>query len=143
MVSSVESVKYALLIFGLVPFFTTSMVSIISNTEEDKKQINKALVNKQNNWQILYEVIIIGKLDLIFEVIRQNFAIAWSMLTAVEAMAIGSGGLGTMIVKSQKHIELGQIFAIALIILLIGVLLDYSFKKMRQMLFGYVPQIKK
>jgi len=36
-----------------------------------------------NNWQTLYEVIIVGKADQVFEILRQNFAIAWMMMMSI------------------------------------------------------------
>ena len=35
---------------------------------------------RMSEWQVVWEVIILGKIDLVFEIIRQNFAIALSLI---------------------------------------------------------------
>ena len=90
-----------------------------------------------NSWQTLQEVIIIGRLDQVIEVVRQNFAIAWMMITMVEGLSMSEGGLGTLLIKSNKFIDLGTVFAILIIIFLIGVCFDFLLAKMRIWLFPY------
>jgi len=68
---------------------------------------------------------------------RQNFAIAWMMITMVEGLSMSEGGLGTMLIKSNKYIDLGKVFALLFIILMIGILFDYLLSKIRVWLFPY------
>ena len=97
-----------------------------------------------NNWQTLLEVVIIGRLDQVFEVMRQNFAIAWMMITMVEGLSMSEGGLGTMLIKSNKYIDLSTVFGILVIIFGLGILFDYLLKNMRYWLFPYAKlQIRK
>jgi NitT/TauT family transport system permease protein len=90
-----------------------------------------------NNWQALLEVVIIGRLDQVFEVMRQNFAIAWMMITMVEGLNMSEGGLGTMLIKSNKYIDLGTVFAILVIIFGMGICFDYLLKQLRNWFFPY------
>jgi ABC-type nitrate/sulfonate/bicarbonate transport system permease component len=92
---------------------------------------------RMNNWQTLWEVVILGRLDNVFEVMRQNFAISWMMITMVEGLSMSEGGLGTMLIKSNKYIDLGKVFGILLIILCIGVVFDFLLGKARVWLFPY------
>jgi len=132
----------SLLIFGIVPFFVTSFLSIIDGINEQEYELCKTL--RMNNWQTLLEVVIIGKLDMVFEVMRQNFAIAWMMITMVEGLNMSEGGLGTMLIKSNKYIDLASVFAILLIIFAIGVFFDYLLKQVRAWLFPYTKlQVRK
>lgn len=140
--SNGHNLKMSLLIFGIVPFFVTSFLSIIDAINEQEYQLCKTL--RMNNWQTLLEVVIIGKLDQVFEVLRQNFAIAWMMITMVEGLNMSEGGLGTMLIKSNKYIDLGGVFAIMLIIFFIGICFDYLLQKIRSWLFPYTNlQIRK
>src|SRR5579859_6948709 len=82
--SNGHNLKMGLLIFGIVPFFVTSFLSIIDSINEQEYELCKTL--RMNNWQTLLEVVIIGKLDMVLEVMRQNFAIAWMMITMVEGL---------------------------------------------------------
>ncbi|MBA3970691.1 MAG: ABC transporter permease subunit [Bacteroidetes bacterium] len=140
--SNGHNLKMSLLIFGIVPFFVTSLLSIIDSINEQEYELCKTL--RMNNWQALLEVVIIGRLDQVFEVMRQNFAIAWMMITMVEGLNMSEGGLGTMLIKSNKYIDLGAVFAILVIIFAIGVCFDYLLKKLRGWFFPYTTlQLRK
>jgi len=140
--SNGHDLKMSLLIFGIVPFFVTSFLSILDSINEQEYELCKTL--RMNNWQTLWEVIIVGRLDQVFEVMRQNFAIAWMMITMVEGLSMSEGGLGTMLIKSNKYIDLGTVFSILIIIFSIGVCFDFLLKQLRIWFFPYTKlQIKK
>jgi len=130
-----HQLKLGLLIFGIVPFFVTSLTSIFSSINEQEFDLCKTL--RMNSWQTLWEVVILGRLDQVFEVMRQNFAISWMMITMVEGLSMSEGGLGTMLIKSNKYIDLGKVFGILFIILTLGILFDYLLGKIRVWLFPY------
>jgi ABC-type nitrate/sulfonate/bicarbonate transport system permease component len=130
-----SQLKLSLLLFGIVPFFVTSFLSVIDSI--DKQEFELCATLGMNKWQTLWEVVIIGRLDQVFEVMRQNFAIAWMMITMVEGLSMSEGGLGTMLIKSNKYIDLSTVFAILLIIFLIGVFFDYILGALRFWLFPY------
>ena len=137
-----HQLKLSLLIFGIVPFFVTSLLSIIESINTQEYDLCRTL--RMNNWQTLFEVVIMGRLDQVFEVMRQNFAIAWMMITMVEGLSMSEGGLGTMLIKSNKYIDLSTVFGILVIIFAIGILFDYLLKNARYWLFPYAKiQIRK
>jgi ABC-type nitrate/sulfonate/bicarbonate transport system permease component len=137
-----SQLKISLLIFGIVPFFVTSLMSIIDTINVQEYELCKTL--RMNNWQTLWEVVIIGRLDQVIEVMRQNFAISWMMITMVEGLSMSEGGLGTMLIKSNKYIDLGTVFAILLIIFLTGIFFDFILGQIRYWLFPYTKlQIRK
>ncbi len=128
-------IKSSVLIFGIVPYFVTSLLAYINDIPEKEYQLCYTL--KMNEWQTLYEVIIRGKLHLVLEVIKQNFAIAWMMICGVEVLAWSQGGLGTLLVTENRHFRMDNVFAILLIILLTGILFDYIFEVLGVYLFPY------
>jgi NitT/TauT family transport system permease protein len=137
-----HQLKLSLLIFGIVPFFVTSLLSIIDSINVQEYELCKTL--RMNNWQTLLEVVIIGRLDQVFEVMRQNFAIAWMMITMVEGLSMSEGGLGTMLIKSNKYIDLTTVFGILVIIFALGIFFDYLLKNLRLWLFPYTKiQVRK
>jgi ABC-type nitrate/sulfonate/bicarbonate transport system permease component len=137
-----HQLKLSLLIFGIVPFFVTSLLSIIESINNQEYELCKTL--RMNNWQTLLEVVIIGRLDQVFEVMRQNFAIAWMMITMVEGLSMSEGGLGTLLIKSNKYIDLGTVFGILVIIFGLGILFDYLLKNLRFWFFPYTKlQVRK
>lgn len=141
MISSTTSdLKTYLLIFGVVPYFTTSFLAVVDNI--GSAEINKNYVNRLNSWEALLETVIIGKADVMFEVLRQNFAIAWMMITMIEAKAMSDGGIGTMLIKTDKYLgKLHIVFALLLFVLLMGVFFDWFLKFVRFTLFDYVPKM--
>lgn len=134
--NNLGQLKMSLLIFGIVPYFITSFLSIVNNIP--RQEIDKSYVNRRNKWETLYEIVIKGKLDLLFEVMRQNFAIAWMMITTVEGYDMAGGGVGTMLLKSNKHLDLAPVFAILLVVLMTGMLFDWSLGKARLVFFKYL-----
>jgi ABC-type nitrate/sulfonate/bicarbonate transport system permease component len=140
---SLSGLKMTLLLFGTIPFFVTSFVADTSlGRGTPEYQLNKAYVNRKGKWEALFEVVIVGKLDRVFEVIRQNYAIAWMVITTVEANALNEGGIGTMVSKANRVMNLGNLMAIALLVILLGVLFDFTFGWARTALFEYVKKQK-
>jgi NitT/TauT family transport system permease protein len=137
-----HQLKLSLLIFGIVPFFVTSLLSIIEAIPAQEYELCKTL--RMNNWQAMLEVVIIGRLNQVFEVMRQNFAIAWMMITMVEGLSMSEGGLGTMLIKSNKYIDLSTVFAILVIIFALGIFFDFLLRNVRHWLFPYTKiEVKK
>lgn len=140
MSSNISDLKMYLLLFGIVPFFTTSFLSVVSSIPE--QEVFKGYVNGKGRWGTLWEVVIIGKMDILFEVMRQNFAISWMMITMVEGYAMADGGIGTMIIKSNKQLDMANVFAILITILLLGLGADIFLSRMRLILFPYLKTKK-
>ncbi len=129
------SLKISLLVFGMTVFFVTSMMSIMNSVT--KNEINHARTLGFSEWKVVWEVIILGKLDQFFDVIRQNFAMAWILVTFVEGLVRSDGGVGTMLLNQNKHLRLDAVFAIQITILLVGVLQDYILGFIKRALFPY------
>lgn len=127
--------KLSLLVFGIVPFFTTSFLSVIVNIDKQQYELCKTL--GYNNWQTLYEVIMVGKADQVFEILRQNFAIAWMMITMVEGLSMSEGGIGTLLIKFNKYNDITNVIALQLVIFITGLCFDYLLGAARHWLFPY------
>lgn len=127
--------KLSLLLFGIVPFFITSLVAEYNTIKNDELDLCKTL--KMNPWQSLYELVIFGKLNVSILVIGINFAICWSMIVYVESQTMGLGGLGTIIFKSQKHLRLEEVFSVLMFIFCIGNLSDWSTAGFRKFVFPF------
>ncbi|HTR31991.1 MAG TPA: hypothetical protein VMH27_22120 [Puia sp.] len=127
--------KLSLLLFGIVPFLTTSFLSIILQTPPQEFELCQTL--GYNRWESLYEVIIVGKADLVFEVVRQNFAIAWMMITMVEGLNMSEGGIGALMIKYNKYNDLPHVLALQAVILVLGLCFDYLLGALRHWLFPY------
>lgn len=82
-------------------------------------------------------MIVIGKADQVFEILRQNFAISWLMITMVEGLSMSEGGIGTLLIKFNKYNDLTNVLAIQLAIFVIGLCFDYLLGTLRHWLFPY------
>ncbi len=117
------ALKVALLTFGMSSFFITSMAQII--IEIPREQFDHMRVLGASETRIVYEVVIRGTLDRALDVLRQNVAIGWSMITMVEGISRSEGGLGALILNENKHFRLGEVYAMLIVILILGLLMDY------------------
>ena len=130
-----SQLKLSLLVFGIVPFFVTSFLSVIVGISNQEYDLCKTL--GYSRWQTLYEVIIIGKAHQVFEILRQNFAIAWLMITLVEGLSMSEGGIGTLLIKYNKYNDLTNVLALQSIIFLIGIGFDMLLGYLRKWFFPY------
>lgn len=124
--------KVSLLVFGMTVFFVTSMASEIESLPRSK--FDHARTLRMNEWQVVYEVVILGTLDRAIEVFRQNAAIGWMMLTMVEGISRSEGGVGAMLLSQNKTFHLPAVFAIQILILLLGLAQDYGIGWMKRVL---------
>ncbi len=130
-----STLKLWLLVFGIVPFFVTSFLSVIVHINRQEYELCKTL--GYSNWQTLYEVIIVGKADQVFEILRHNFAIAWLMITMVEGLNMSEGGVGALLIKYNKYNDLTNVLALQLVIFLLGLFFDFLLGFIRKWLFPY------
>lgn len=129
-------VKLGLLMFGIIPFFVLSLLSVIEKVH--KKEYDLCRTLKYNRWEMLWELIIWGRMDNTIETIRANFAMAWLMITMVESFSMSEGGIGVMLFRLNKYNQLDKIIALQIVIFLLGILFDYSLKQLRYYLFPHV-----
>ena len=118
------SLKVALLTFGMVSFFVTSMAQVV--IEIPRLSYDHMRVLGASELRILWEVVVRGTLDKALDVLRQNVAIGWAMITMVEGISRSEGGIGALILNQNKHFRLAEVYALLFLILAIGLLIDYS-----------------
>jgi NitT/TauT family transport system permease protein len=135
MVGGGRPLKVSLLVFGMTVFFVTSMASVV--LEIPREKLDHARTLRMNEWKVVWEVVILGTADRAFEVLRQNAAIGWMMLTMVEGISRSEGGVGAMLLNQNKHFHLAEVFAIQMTILLVGLLQDYGIGVMRRLVCPY------
>jgi NitT/TauT family transport system permease protein len=116
--------KVSLLVFGMTVFFVTSMAAEIEAIPKSK--FDHARTLRMSEWRVVWEVVILGTADKAIEVLRQNAAIGWMMLTMVEGISRSEGGIGAMLLNQNKHFHLAEVFAIQIAILLVGLGQDYT-----------------
>jgi sulfonate transport system permease protein len=130
-----SQLKLSLLLFGIVPFLTSSFLAVIVDTPPQEYELCQTL--GYNRWESLYEVIVVGKADQVFEVVRQNFAMAWMIITLVEGLNMSEGGIGALMIKYNKYNDLPHVLALQSVILSFGLCFDYLLGTIRHWLFPY------
>jgi NitT/TauT family transport system permease protein len=135
MVGGGRPLKLALLVFGMTVFFITSMASVV--LEIPRERFDHARTLRMGEWQVVWEVVILGTADRAIEVLRQNAAIGWMMLTMVEGISRSEGGIGAMLLNQNKHFHIAEVFAIQLTILFVGLFQDYLIGGLQRLLCPY------
>lgn len=135
LVTNARTMQIWVLVIFMSLYFITSLLAVIKDISLE--EIDHARSLKCNRWEILWEVIIKGRVDYVVDVLRQNLAITWMMLVTVESILVAAGGLGVLIKNSDKFMNHGRIFALQLVILLVGLGIDYALNTTRKSLFRY------
>ncbi len=118
-----HALKTAYLVFGITVFYVTSMAAVIAAIP--KGEFDHARTLQMSEWRVVWEVVILGTADRAFEVLRQNAAIGWMMLTLVEGTVRQEGGLGVLLLNLNKQVMLAEVFAVQIVILLVGLGQDF------------------
>lgn len=135
MFNSAHRLKVSLLVFAVGVFFVTSMVDVVAQVPKSKFDLARTL--RMGEWRVVWEVIVLGRADAAFDMLRQNAAIGWMMLTMVEGISRSEGGIGAMLLNQNKHFRLEAVFAIQICILIIGLLQDYGIGLAKRFLCPY------
>ena len=113
-----HGLKVALLVFGITAFFLTSMVDVVAQVPTEK--LDHARTLRMGEWRTVWEVIVLGQMGTALDVLRQNAAIGWMMLTMVEGISRSEGGIGALLMDQNKHFNLAAIFAVQGVFLVAG-----------------------
>jgi ABC-type nitrate/sulfonate/bicarbonate transport system permease component len=135
LLSDGRSIQVWVLVTFMTTYLVTSLLAMLKDIPQEEFDHARAL--GCNRWEILWEVVIKGRLDYVIEVIRQNLAIVWMMLVTVESILAAAGGLGFLIKNSDKMMNHGRIIALQIVILLVGLFMDFALTFLRKRLFRY------
>jgi NitT/TauT family transport system permease protein len=135
MVGGGHHLKTSLLVYGITVFFVTSMASVIVSIP--KAEFDHARTLRMSEWRVVWEVVVLGTADKAFEVLRQNAAMGWMMLAMVEGIVKSEGGVGVLLIEQDKYFHLAEVFAIQIVILIVGLSQDAFIGLMRHAVCPY------
>jgi len=135
MATTGHELKLYLLVFSVSVFFVTGMAEVVASIPKEKFDLARTL--RMGEWRVVWEVVVLGQTDKAFEVLRQNAAMGWMMLTMVEGISRSEGGVGAMLLNQNKHFHLSAVFAIQLTILVLGLAQDYGIGLLRKIFCPY------
>jgi NitT/TauT family transport system permease protein len=127
--------KLWLLVFGMSVFFVTSMSAAVAAIPRETFDLARSL--RMSEWRAAWEVVVKGTRDAALEALRQNAAIGWMMLTAVEGISRSEGGVGALLLNQNKHFHLAEVAAIQLTILAVGLAQDAALGALKRRLCPY------
>lgn len=130
-----HDLKIKLLVFGMTSFIVNSMTNVVNSVT--KVEYNHAGTIFGFEWRIFFERVVLGKAHEMWNAIKNNFAIVWTMLTFVEGLVRSEGGIGVMMLNASKHLKLDGLFAAQLSLFAFGILIDYLFGVLGNIFFPY------
>jgi NitT/TauT family transport system permease protein len=134
-VQDARNLQVWVLVVFMTTFLTTGLMQMIKDIPEE--EFDHARTLGCNRWETLWEVVIKGRIDYVFELVRQNLAIVWMMLVTVESILVAAGGLGFLIKNNDKLGDAGKVIALQIIIVVVGLSLDFIITKLRKLIFRY------
>ena len=127
--------KVAMLTTGMTFFLVTSMTGVIAAIPRMRYELAKVL--GYNDWQVFHSVVMRPTLPQMIEMVAQNAAIGWVMITAIETYNRTEGGIGSQIYAYSSTNQLAEVYAYLLIIGMIAVLEDWFFVLLKRALFPH------
>ena len=127
--------KVAMLTTGMTFFLVTSMTGVIAAIPKMKYELARVL--GYNDWHLFYSVVVRPTLPQMIDMIAQNAAIGWVMITAIETYNRTEGGIGSQIYSYNSTNQLAEVYAFLIIIGVIAVLEDWLFALLKRLLFPY------
>jgi len=128
-------VKVSLITLGMTAYLVTTMAGIVQNIPEYR--FDDARTLRMSEWKSIWYVVIRGTLAEACEAVRDNAAIGWSMLMFVEGVIRSEGGVGVMMYNMDKHVEFASVYAIAIIILMVGICQDWFMTTIKKVMCPY------
>ncbi len=133
-----ELQKVMFLAFGfaiyLLPLFVKSL------EEVDNVYLQTGYTLGANKFQVLNNILLPVALPNIFDAMRLGFGIGWGYIILAEMVDMGSFGVGTLILTSQRRGPREDIYLVLIAIVLMAFITDKIWDKVGQQLFPYRSQ---
>ena len=129
------SMKVAMLTTGMAFFLVTSMTSVIASIPRLKYELARVLA--YNDWHVFYSVVMRPTLPAMIDMIAQNAAMGWVMITAIETFNRTEGGIGSQIYAYTSTNQLPEVYAYLFIIGAIAIIEDGLLALIKRVLFPY------
>lgn len=136
-VSEVE--KVFLIFIGVLPYVVLYTSVASANVEKEYIEVGKTF--GANQWQLVKKIILPRALPNIWDMARIEMGGAWALVILAEVIASNSG-LGYRLILAQRFLHTTDIFALIIIIGLIGFGIDQLFRLGYFYLFPWAEKSK-
>lgn len=133
-----SGMKVAFLAFGIIVYLLPVVVQRVLEVEEVYEQTAYTL--GATKWQRITSVFIPAVLSRVSDDIRVLVAISWTYIIVTEVVNANSGGIGALAFKMARQSQIDKVFAILLVIIIVGFLQDLLFKLIDRLLFDFKYQ---
>ncbi|HLF04988.1 MAG TPA: ABC transporter permease [Dehalococcoidia bacterium] len=116
-----ETPKIALIFIGTVFFNSLMTANVVWQIPNELIKVSYTL--GASNFTVFRKVVLPHALPGMVDAARVNLAAAWNLIVVAELLA-ASEGLGFRIVRAQKFLQIDKIFALLIVIGIIGVTTD-------------------
>ncbi len=131
--------KVHFLAFGILIYLLPVMVQRIDDVDDVYLKTVHTL--GATDWQVLRSVYFPSVLSRLFDDIRVLTAISWTYIIVAEGINSNQGGIGTLIYYTgQRQARYDKVFALLIIIMVIGVLQDKIFQWLDRQFFPHKYQ---
>lgn len=127
-----RELKVALLTFGMTGFFVTSLEDELRAIPKERYDYARSL--GMSEWRVVWEVVVLGTFDKVLDILRQNAAMGWMLLTMVETLVRSEGGIGVLLANQSKHLDLASIAALQATIFGLGLVQDFALGGLKRLL---------
>jgi NitT/TauT family transport system permease protein len=111
------------------------MSDVVRNIPESRYDDAKTL--KMGEWLSIWYVVVRGTVAEAIDTVRGNAAMGWAMLMFVEGLVRSEGGVGVELINMEKHVEWASLWALVLIILMVGLIQDWLIGQVRKVACPY------
>jgi len=129
-----NAMKVNFLAFGIIVYLLPIVIQRIGEVEPVYHQTVKTL--GATRWQTIKEVYIPAVSAKLFDDIRVLVAISWTYIIVAELIN-KSGGIGALAYTSARQSRIDKVFAVLLVIVVVGFLQDLIMKKLDKLAFPY------
>lgn len=130
-----SNMKVQFLTLGILVYLIPMVVQRIDEVAQVYLDTVKTL--GANQYQTIRTVFLPDVLSRVFDDIRVIIAVSWTYIIIAEVLNMDQGGIGALAYKASRQIRPDKIFAILLVILIIGFLQDRAMKWLDKLFFPH------
>ncbi|MBP7634970.1 ABC transporter permease subunit [Candidatus Ozemobacteraceae bacterium] len=131
--TELQKVMFLAFAFGiyLLPLFVRAI------EEVDNVYLLTAYTLGANKWQTVRHVLLAISLPNLYDAMRMGFGVGWGYIILAEMVDMGSGGLGALILGSQRIGPKEHIYLVLLVIVTMAFITDKLWEYFGDLLFPY------
>jgi NitT/TauT family transport system permease protein len=122
--------KVALLAAAQLFHVVTSMSDVVLSIPSYR--YDDASTLRMGKWKSMWYVTVRSTVPDVLTSIRANAAGGWAMIMFVEGIVRSEGGIGVLLLNQERHVEWAALWALILVVLLVGLAQDYIITQIKK-----------